>query len=104
MAKWTSKINVKPIQNRYYDLHFFFNTLISKAFFPQFMTEDVIPQEAKDFVNRMVPLKFRKGKYVSERGRILKNNEIRIPDEVLKKDPFFEDFRNHKLKKGKKKN
>jgi hypothetical protein len=97
-AKWTSKINVKPIQNRYYDLHFFFNTLISKAFFPKFMTDPIIPQAAKDFVNRMVPNKFKKGKYVSERGRILVNNEYLIPDEVLKSDKFFEEFRNHKLK------
>ena len=49
-AEWTDAINVKPVQNRYYDMHFFFNTLIKNGFFPKFMTEDCIPNEAKEFV------------------------------------------------------
>lgn len=57
-AKWTNRINVKPEQNRYYDMHYFFNTLIKKGFFGQFLTEDCIPQEAKDFVNRIVPTEY----------------------------------------------
>ncbi|MFM7977758.1 MAG: hypothetical protein ACKPKO_00440 [Candidatus Fonsibacter sp.] len=32
-SDWTDKINVKPKQNRYYDLHYFFNTLTKKGFF-----------------------------------------------------------------------
>ena len=103
-AKWTDEINVKPEQNRYYDLHYFFNTLIKKGFFPQFMEEDIIPQEAKNFVNRIVPKTYQFGKYVTKRGRILTNNEYLIPDEVLKNDPFFEEFRNNNIKKKKKKN
>ena len=27
-SKWTKKINVTPEQNRYYDIHYFFNTII----------------------------------------------------------------------------
>ena len=93
-AKWTSKINIKPVENKYYDLHYFFNTLTRKGFMPEFFTDKAIPQEAKDFIHRIIPEKFRTpGKYVSERGRILINDEIFTPDWVIKNDPFFEDFR-----------
>lgn len=100
-AEWTDKINVKPVQNRYYDIHYFFNTLIKKGFFPQFMEEDIIPQEAKDFVNRIVPDKFKQGKYTSERGRIMIDLEYKIPDDILKKDPYFEEFRTTSTNKKK---
>ena len=92
-SEWTKSINVTPEQNRYYDVHYFFNTLIKKGFFPQFMNEDYIPQEAKDFVDRIVPNKYKEGRYVHKRGRILINDEYYTPDEILKKDPFFEEFR-----------
>jgi serine/threonine protein kinase len=95
-SKWTRKINVTPEQNRYYDVHYFFNTLIKKAFFPQFMTDSCVPQEAKDFVDRIVPNKYKSGRYVHERGRILINDEYLTPDEILKTDPFFEEFRKSK--------
>jgi hypothetical protein len=92
-SDWTKAINVTPQQNRYYDIHYFFNTLIKKGFFPQFMTEKCIPQEAKDFVDRIVPNKYKEGRYIHKRGRILVNDEYYTPDEILKKDPFFEEFR-----------
>ena len=57
---WTKAINVTPDKNRYYDLHYFFNTLIKKGFFANFMTDSRIPQEAKDFVKRIVPEKYQK--------------------------------------------
>ena len=31
-AEWTNRINIKPEQNRYYDVHYFFNTLTKKDF------------------------------------------------------------------------
>ena len=92
-AKWTDDINVKPVQNRYYDLHYFFNTLIKRGFFPQFMEDSTIPKEAQEFVNRIVPAKYREGKYVHTRGRLLSNEEFLLPDTVLKTDPYFEEFR-----------
>ena len=52
--------------------------------------------EAKEFVNRIVPAKYQEGKYVAKRGRILVNDEYLTPDLVLKKDPYFEEFRNPK--------
>ena len=97
-AEWTNEINVKPVQNRYYDMHYFFNTMIRKGFFPQFLEDECVPKEAVQFVNRIIPPKFRDGKYVSKRGRILINREYLTPDEVLRKDPFFEEFRNNQIK------
>ena len=97
-AKWTSEINIKPVMNRYYDMHYFFNTLIKRGFFPQLMTEKSIDQEVKDFVNRIVPPKYQhyneKGEsFVTKRGRILINDEYLTPDVVLSSDPFFKCFR-----------
>jgi hypothetical protein len=117
-AKWTSEINVKPEQNRYYDIHYFFNTLIKKGFFPALLTDPNISDEIKEFVNRVVPKKYQYGKkvkdevwkngekiadakyeIVSERGRLLLDDEYLIPNDILMKDPLFEEFRNYKPKK-----
>ena len=92
-AEWTNKINVKPEQNRYYDIHYFLNTLTRKGFFPEFWTADEIPEKVKDFVKRVVPDKYQNGKLVSERGRILVNDEYLTPDEILKNDKFFKVMR-----------
>ncbi len=94
-SEWTKAINVTPTKNRYYDVHYFFNTLIRKGFFPQVIEDSSVPQEVKDFIYRVVPQKYREGKNVHKRGRILVNDEYLIPDEILKTDPFFEEFRNH---------
>lgn len=93
-SEWTKTINVTPHQNRYYDLHYFFNTLINKAFLPQIMSDMNVHQEVKNFINRIVPDKFKQGKYVHKRGRILVNDEYTTPDIVLSTDPFFAEFRN----------
>lgn len=92
-AKWTKEINVRPSKNRYYDIHYFFNTLTKKAFFPKIMTSEHVPQEVKDFIRRIVPEKYVSGRYVAEKGRILKDDEYVIPIDVLNKDDFFSDFR-----------
>ena len=92
-AEWTNKINITPHQNRYYDVHYFFNTLSRKGFFPEFWTEPEIPEKVKEFVNRIVPEKYKSGKLVSEKGRILINDEYLIADEILKNDPFFKVMR-----------
>jgi Protein tyrosine and serine/threonine kinase len=97
-AEWTDEINVKPVQNRYYDMHYFFNTLIKKGFFPEFIEDPIVPQEAKDFVNRIIPQKYQYGEFVTKRGRILINHEHLIPEEILKTDKFFEEFRNYQSK------
>lgn len=94
-ATWTDKINVHPIQNKYYDLHYFFNTLVKKGFFPELLTSDYIDNEIKKFVFRIIPVKLlKKNKYVSSRGRILINRELTTPEKLITLDPFFEIYRN----------
>jgi hypothetical protein len=94
-AEWTDKINVKAEQNRYYDVHYFFNTLTKKGFFPEFWTDEEIPDKIKDFVKRVVPEKYSKeGKFVTDRGRLLANDEYMTPDYILKNDPLFKVMRN----------
>ena len=92
-ADWTSKININPKKNRYYDIHYFFNTFTKKGFFPEFWTEPEIPQRIKDFVKRIIPDKFRKGDLVSDRGRILVDDEYLTPDEIIKTDKLFKPMR-----------
>ena len=91
-AEWTTQINIKPIQHRYYDIHYFFNTLSRKGFFPEILS-DKIPPKVVEFINRVVPDKFRTGKYVSDRGRLLVDEEYLTPDQILKTDKFFKSIR-----------
>jgi hypothetical protein len=92
-AEWTNKINIKPKQHKYYDIHYFFSTLTRKGFFPEFYTEDEIPTKVKEFVKRVIPPEYESGEYVSERGRILVDDEYTTPDKLLKTDIFFKCLR-----------
>jgi serine/threonine protein kinase len=92
-AEWTDRINVKPKKNRYYDIHYFFNTLTKNGFFPELFKSNSISESVKEFVRRVVPEKYSTGKYVTDRGRIKINKEYLIPDKILKTDPFFEKMR-----------
>lgn len=94
-AKWTDQINVTPTQNRYYDMHFFFNTFIKKGFFHQFLEDPCIPKEAVEFVNRVVPPKYQTGEEVTDKGRIKNNIEYTTPDKVLQTDPYFAEYRKY---------
>lgn len=92
-AEWTNRINVKCEKNQYYDLHFFFNTLTKKGFFPQFWDSPDIDNKIKQFVLRIVPKQYQSGDKVAERGRLLINTEYVTPDKILKSDPFFDKMR-----------
>jgi len=94
-AEWTSDININPEQNKYYDVHYFFNTLTRKGFFNEFWKENIVPTKIKDFINRIIPDKYKSGKYVSERGRLLDNIEYLTPDYIIKNDPLFKVMRYH---------
>jgi hypothetical protein len=72
--------------------------------FPQFMTESCIPQEAKDFLERIVPKEYQTGSYVHERGRFLLQEEYTTPQLILEKDKYFEEFRTPNKPKKKKVN
>ena len=92
-AEWTDKINVKPKQHRYYDIHYFLNTLTKRGFFPEFWTSELISDKVKDFARRILPKKLSTGKDVTDRGRLLSDEEYLTPDKILKDDPFFKIMR-----------
>lgn len=106
-ADWTNKINIKAEGHMYYDVHYFFNTLVSKGFISDFFNCDsngkpYVPDEVTNFVKRVVPNSIRKGKYVSDRGRLLidwehlykiKDLIYKTPNEILMYDEFFKKMR-----------
>ena len=106
-AEWTNKINIKPKGHMYYDIHYFFNTLVSKGFISDFFSDDSegnpnVPHEVTEFVNRVIPPSSRKGKYVSDRGRLLldfddlyklKDLHYRNANDILMNDIFFKKMR-----------
>ena len=94
-SEWTNKINVRPVQNRYYDLHYFFNTLTKKGFFPEFFEKKVVPSVVQDFVKSIVPAELfnSTNQSVTDRGRILANDEYTTPAKILKTHKFFDKMR-----------
>ena len=93
-SDWTNNINITNKENKYYDMHYFFNTLISKRFFPQFYEEGGVPPEIVEFVHRVVPEKFRNGSPdVNKKGRIQVDEEYTTPYKVIIKDKLFEKYR-----------
>jgi serine/threonine protein kinase len=92
-SDWTKKINISKKQNKYYDMHYFFNTLISKRFFPQFY-EGGAPPEIIEFVHRVIPEKYRNGsKYVNKKGRIQVDYEYTTPYRIIMEDQLFDKYR-----------
>ncbi len=54
-----------------------------------------MPEKIREFVKRIIPEKYSKeGKYVTDRGRILVDDEYMTPDYILKNDPLFNVMRN----------
>jgi hypothetical protein len=68
---WTKQINVTPKQNRYYDVHYFFNTLIKRGFVHGIMTSETVPQEVKDFINRILPKKYQNNPKANELKKLI---------------------------------
>lgn len=89
--------NIKPERNKYYDIHYFFNTLTKKGFFPEFWTAPEVPQQIRNFVRDIVPeIYSRNDKNVTERGRLLLNIEYTTPKDILLTHSLFNCFRRHK--------
>jgi serine/threonine protein kinase len=92
--EWTKKINITPEQNRYYDIHYFFCTLIYKGFLPELMTDSDIPIEVKKFINYILPDEYRPNhtrNYVNKKCRLLVNHELHKPIDLLDNE-FFKSF------------
>jgi hypothetical protein len=89
-AKWTKEINISKCKNQYSDVHYFFNTLIH--FLPNFKNH--VDQEINDFIDRVVPSKYRTGgRYVNSRHRILFNIKHTTPLDIIIQDSLFDEFR-----------
>lgn len=79
-----SKIPFMGKSNRYFDLHYFLNTLLYK-----FNLKN-IDKESVDFINRILPKKVRgKGK---NNFYLEKNEELFIPEKILE-DKYFNDYK-----------
>ena len=107
-SDWTDKINVRPVQNRYYDIHYFFNTLTKKGFFPEFWEAKEIHRSVKQFVKDIIPDKYatvrsenEEKPLVTDRGRILLDEEYTTPQRILLEHDFFNKMRpeSHKIAK-----
>ena len=106
-TNWTRKINVKPVAHKYYDVHYFFNTLIIPAFVSDFYGRDddgmpYVPKDVTDFIERVLPMSLRVPPYTTERGRLLLSAEeldcipnfhYRTPEDIIMHDPFFKKMR-----------
>jgi hypothetical protein len=102
---WTSNLNITPVQNRYYDIHYFFCTLLFKGFLPELLTDTNVPKELIDFINYVLPTEFRPiikntkkdeqkllpSQKTSDRCRLLVDEEYLLPIDILKHD-FFNVF------------
>lgn len=98
--EWTNKINIKPEKNRYYDIHYFFCTLIYKGFLPEIIQDPIVPVEVKEFIEWVVPPEYRPGhpsNKVNKRCRLQTNDELYKPIDILK-NKFFSTFLEHSKK------
>jgi serine/threonine protein kinase len=100
---WAREINAYPVRNRYYDIHYFFSSLI--GFIPDLLEE--CPAEVSSFIENIVPIELREEPFVDKRKgkRIVKNsfkdkkgrvyqypNEYCYPEKLLNHN-LFDDFR-----------
>lgn len=99
---WTQKINITSKRNRYYDVHYFFCTLIFKGFLPELMEEQCVPIEVKNFIEWIVPQEYRPGHSsgkVNKRCRLLVDDELYKPIDILDHE-FFSPFKNYSKNKN----
>lgn len=98
--KWSNDINIKPIKNRYYDIHYFFCTLIYKGFLPELIEDPVVPIEVKNFIDWIIPPEYRPGhpsNKVNKRCRLQVDTELYKPIDILD-NKFFSPFLNYSKK------
>lgn len=89
--KWTKAINITTEQNRYYDIHFFFYTL--EMFLSKVWNNKYIDQETLNFVDDVVPKKYKSAKYATDKGRLLINDEYITPLYLIENHKYFDEFR-----------
>ncbi len=77
------------VNNRYYDLQYFFCSLIAQDCCPEILTSPYVSIQIKDFIKRIIPDKYREWPT---------NDEYLIPNDILTSDPLFRDLRDSYLK------
>ena len=92
--KWTHRINITSVKNQYYDVHYFFRTLISNSFFPDI----VLSKEKKyndliKFIYSILPEEYYRGEKVSRNGRLLVDKEYTTPKKIIENNDYFSEFR-----------
>lgn len=92
--KWTHRINITSVKNQYYDVHYFFRTLISNSFFPDI----VLSKEKKyndliKFIYSILPEEYYRGEKVSRNGRLLVDKEYTTPKKIIENNDYFKEFR-----------
>ena len=90
---WTNKINITTKQNKYYDIHYFFRTLINNAFFPDILSNDPKYIDVKKFISDVLPPQYITGNKISKYGRLLVDDEFTTPQKLLETNKYFDDFR-----------
>ena len=89
---WTNKINITTKQNRYYDIHYFFRTLINNAFFPDILSNDPKYTDIKKFISDVLPPQYISGNKISKYGRLLVDDEYTTPQKLLETNKYFDEF------------
>ena len=89
---WSRDINISKKKNHYYDLHFFFNTLIRKGVCEEILDPKKTSTEIIEFIDFILPDKYRY-ENTTESGRLLLDVEHVTPKELLISHPIFDDFK-----------
>lgn len=114
-CKWAVSYNICSNKDHYYDIHFFFGQILSGNFFRPILEDpNSIPTEIKQFLERVIPTRYRseykssrkdndsdentrrnklnKG-ILTDKGRILVRESVTDPFRLLTEDPLFKPFR-----------
>nr|QFG73625.1 MAG: serine/threonine protein kinase [Megaviridae environmental sample] len=90
-AQWCNDVNIFPERNQYYDVHYFFNTLIH--FVPKAFKSGTVDPTLKSFILRIIPPSMTRGEDIVKKRRLLLKTEYTTPDKILRNDEFFAPYR-----------
>lgn len=90
-TKWARNHGITSEKDLYYDIHYLFTSLVMKGFLPEILID--APIEIINFINRVVPEKYRKKPYCNEHGRLIQKIIHMSPQGIIFKDPLFKEFR-----------
>lgn len=94
-SRWSRDINVSKNSNQYYDIFFFFNTLLKIKKKKGESGDCVVSDdETLRFIDDVAPPEFRDNQaHSTKSGRLLTNVQITTPSKLLETHPYFDEFR-----------